>query len=108
MASFRPRAQAAAKLDPGQAWHHPVEHHQIGRHFLQAGIGLVAAGRGLDLVAFRLEVIAEQHGERLLVFDNQDAGAHVRSPYLSPACSAAIVVVSPLGRRSAIGRPSMT
>src|SRR3972149_5971694 len=79
LARSRPRARPAAQLDAGQAGQHPVEHHQIGRALLQPRVGLVAAGGGFDLVAFRLEIIAEQHGERLLVLDDQDACAHATS-----------------------------
>ena len=51
-----------------------------GRAFLEPGVGLVAARGGLDLVAFGLEVVAEQHGERLFVLDDQNARAHALRP----------------------------
>ena len=112
LAGFRPRAQPAAQLDAGQARQHPVEHHQVGAALLQPSIGLVAARGGLNLVALGLEIVAEQHGERLFVLHDQDARVHGFVPwrirYLSPARSAAMVVVSPFGLCSVIGRPSMT
>ena len=66
---------------------------------LQPRVGLVAAARRLDLIALGLEIIAEQHRERLLVFDDKNARIHAKSCYLSAAVrNAAIVVVSPFGR----------
>src|SRR6185312_9579134 len=75
-AGFRPRPQTPAQLDAGQAGQHPVEHDEVGRLFLEPGVRLVAAGGGVDVVTLRLEIIAKQHGERLFVFDDQNAGAH--------------------------------
>ena len=48
---LRPRPQAAAQLDPGQARQHPVEHDQVGNALLQSCIGLVAASHRFDVVA---------------------------------------------------------
>ncbi len=73
---FRPRPQAAAQFDTGQARQHPVEHDQVGNAFLQPGIGIVAAADGFDVVAFGIEVVAQQRGQRFLVFDHQNACVH--------------------------------
>ena len=72
-------------------------------------LGLIATRNVLDLIAFGFEVVAEQHGQRLLVFNDQDARAHrVIRLYLSPAArSAAKLVVSPFGRWSVTGLPSI-
>ena len=53
---------------------------------------------GLDLVAFGFEVVAQQQRQRLFVFDDQDACAHVS--VLAPHDTAALAkaVVSPFGR----------
>ena len=51
-----------------------------GVDLLQPRVGLVAAGGRLDLIALGLEVVAEQHRERLLVFDNQNARVHAKLP----------------------------
>ena len=40
---------------------------------LQPRLGIVAARDGLDLVAFGLEIVAQQQRQRLLVLDDQDA-----------------------------------
>ena len=104
---LRPRAQPPAQLDAGQARQHPVEHHQIGRALLQPRVGLVAARDGLDLVAFRFEVVAQQQRQRLFVLDDQDACAHrLASLQLMRRQARRTLVVSPFGRSSAIGRPS--
>ena len=76
-----------------------------GVRLAQPGVGVVAAGDGLDLVALGLEIVAKQQRQRLLVLDDQDACAHRRrSVQLTAALAKA--VVSPFGRWSAIGRPS--
>ena len=107
-----PRPQPAAEFDPGQARQHPVEHDQVGHAFLQAGVGIVAAGDGIDLIAFGFEVVAQEQRQRLLVFDDQDpCGLSVHAAFEPrPGHCAGImakVVVSPFGRCSAIGKPSI-
>ena len=91
-------------------------HGQIGRAFLQLEIGLVAARRGIDLVAFGFEIVAQQQRQRLLVLDDQYAGRHSALDMVARHGhivghghmwnGRAVVVVSPFGRSSAIGRPS--
>ena len=75
-----------------------------GARFAQPGVGLVAAGDGLDVVALRLEIVAKQQRQRLFVLDDQDACAHRAASTVSAALANA--VVSPFGRWSAIGLPS--
>ena len=103
-----PRAQPAAELDAGQARQHPVEQDQVGR-LLGSLIGLVAARRALDRVAFRFEIVAQQHGQRLFVLDDQDPRAFILSSSLDHRQSLQPgwkLVVSPFGRSSASARPS--
>src|SRR4249919_2359354 len=100
LARLGARTQAAAQFDARQSRQHPVEHYEIGRALLQTRVRFIPAGGSLDLVAFRLEVVTEQHGERLLVLYDQYARVHAKTFYLSPVRSAAIVVVSPFGRWS--------
>jgi hypothetical protein len=73
-------AQAAAQLDAGQARQHPVQHDQVGHPLLQPGVGVVAAGNGFDIIAFGIEVVAQKRGERLLVFNHQNACVHLCEP----------------------------
>src|SRR6476660_10435034 len=79
LAGLRARAQPAAQFDAGKTRQHPIEDHQVGRAFLQSRISFVAACRSFNLVALGFEVIAKQHCQRLLVFDNEDARAHAKS-----------------------------
>ena len=74
---------------------------------LQPDVGVVAARDGLDLVAFRFEIVAQQQRQRLLVLDDQDACAH-QAPLLAAQrlSRPGKLVVSPFGRSVAIGRPS--
>jgi len=44
--------------------------------FLEQQIRLVAARNRLDLVTFRLEVVAQQERQRVLVLHDQDVGLH--------------------------------
>jgi hypothetical protein len=74
---FRPRPQPPAQLDSGQAREHPVEYDQVGNTLLQTGIGVVAAPDCFDIIAFGVEIVAQQRGERFLVFHHQNARAHV-------------------------------
>src|SRR2546430_2768247 len=48
----------------------------IGRPLLQPRVGLVAAGDGLDLISFGIEVVTQKRGQRFLVFHHQNACAH--------------------------------
>ena len=82
---LRPRPQPAAQFDAGQAGQHPVEHDEIGRGLPQPRVGLVAAGDGVDLVAFGFEIVAQQRGQRLLVLDDQDVGSHPGLLFISAA-----------------------
>ena len=52
--------RAADQLDAGQARDHPVDHGEIRRVLLELEIGFVAAHRGLDGIALRLEIVAQQ------------------------------------------------
>jgi hypothetical protein len=67
------RPQPAAYLQPRQARQHPVEYDKIGRRFGEAQFSLVAAIDMLGDKAFRLEIINQQHRERGLVFDHENA-----------------------------------
>ena len=109
---LRPRPQAAAQFDAGQARQHPVEHDQVGHPLLQPGVGVVAAADGFDIIAFGIEVVAQQRGQRFLVFHHQNARAHiaVSPPVVSlsvPGTVVAKVVMSPFGRLSRICWPSI-
>jgi hypothetical protein len=61
-----------AQLDAGDRRHHPVEHQQVGHGLAQPDLGLVAARHHLDLIAFGLEVVAQEDAQRLLVLDHHD------------------------------------
>src|SRR5215216_2589656 len=76
---LRPRAQPAAQLDARQAGQHPVEQNEIGHALGEFQLRFVAARGSLHRVAFRLEVVAKQQRERLLVFHDQDAGSAGRA-----------------------------
>ena len=95
---LRPGSQAPAQFDAGETGQHPVEHDQIGRGFAQPRVSLVAAGYGIDFVTFRFEIIAQQRGQRLLVFHDQNIGAHCRSPCHFCSSAAPKFVGSPFGR----------
>ena len=60
-------AEPPAQLEPGDARQHPVEHDQVGGAFGNGHLRLVAAMHDVDGIAFRLEIVAEHEGERLLV-----------------------------------------
>ena len=51
---------------------------EVGNLLAQADLGLVAARHAIDLVAFGLEIVAQEQGQRLLVLDDQDARSHIR------------------------------
>ena len=81
---------------------------EIGRRFLQLDFRLVAARGGIDLVAFGFEIVAQEQRKRLLVLDDQDAGAHGALFPVHAAGNGTVVdeVVSPFGRSSMSARPS--
>ena len=76
---------------------------------LSFSLGFVAAGDGIDLVACGFEIVAQQQRQRLLVLDDQDAGDLIRSApsFTAQRPASAKAVVSPFGRSSVIGRPSI-
>ena len=73
---LRALAQPAAELDAGDARQHPVEDEKIGQAFLQADFRFVATVDRIDVEAFGLEIVAEEHAQRLLVFDNGNSWQH--------------------------------
>ena len=109
---LRTRPQPADQLDAGQARQHPVDHREIGRALLELEIGLVAAHRGFDGIALRLEIVAEQQRERLLVLDDQNSRRHSALETARGAIghnrkgTRVVLVLSPFGRSSGRGLPS--
>ena len=82
---FRPRADAAAQLDAGEPGQHPVEQHDVGHLLAQADLRLVAAGHAVHLVAFGLEVVAQEEHQGLLILHDQNARPHGQAPTSSEA-----------------------
>src|SRR5690606_41929727 len=64
---LRPHPEPSAKLYAGNRRHHPIEDQQVGRAFPHPDLGLVAARDDLDLIAFSLQIVAQQYAQRLLV-----------------------------------------
>ena len=97
---LRPHPQPPAELDAGDRRHHPVEHEKVGSVLLQPDLGLVAARDDLDLVALGLQIVAQEHAERLLVFHHHDLRRDHLGTSLPVAYSAstASAVSSSLGR----------
>jgi hypothetical protein len=61
-----------------------IEDHEIGRALLEQQIRLVAARNRVDAVPLRLEVVAQEQNQRLLVLHDQDIGLHALSPSSFP------------------------
>jgi hypothetical protein len=51
-------AQTPAKLEPGEAWQHPIEHDQVWRDLGDSHFSLVAAMHDVDGVALGFEIVA--------------------------------------------------
>jgi len=64
-------AQAAAHLDPRQAFHHPVEQHDVGHIFLRHQQGFLAIDRMGDVEILTLEMPDQQFGQRCVILDQQ-------------------------------------
>src|SRR5450631_3158722 len=77
---FRPRPQPAAQFDPRQPRQHPIQHDKVGNALLQPGVGVIAAPDCLDVIAFSVEVVAQQCRQGLLVFHYKNARAHMHQP----------------------------
>ncbi len=107
-ARLRLGPQASDELDARKPRQHPVDHREVGRGFLEAQLGLVAAPGGVDRIAFGFEIVAQEERKRLLVLDDQDSGRHeVQFPPVQFRNGTLVTaVVSPLGRSSAMACPS--
>ena len=113
--SFRARAQPPDQLDAGQARQHPVDDGEVRRVLLELEVRLVAAHRRLDGITLRLEIVAQEERQRLLVLDDQNSRRH--SALIARATvtcgnghmwngTRVVAVLSPLGRSSGRGLPS--
>jgi hypothetical protein len=60
----------------GAAAEREVREHEVEGRLAQAGRGLLAGARDLDLVALAPEQAGQREPDRVLVLDDEDAGAH--------------------------------
>ena len=62
-----------ADFEAGHAGDHPVENDEVRRTFEDAQVGLVAPRDAFDDEAFRLQIVGQEDGQRLLVLDDENA-----------------------------------
>ncbi len=71
---FRPLAQTAAQLDPGNTREHPVQNKKIRHIFTKCDFGFIAAQHRINLIPLGFEIITQEYTQGFFVFNHSNLG----------------------------------